>query len=42
MIMDELIRGAVNTVRFLRGRNPFKRKVALSAEITLLSEDPPA
>lgn len=32
MIMDELSRGAVNTVRFLTGRNPFKKSVSFEAE----------
>lgn len=44
MIMDELIRGAVNTTRFLTGRNPFRRRAVAAAEadISLISEDPPA
>ena len=32
MIMDELIRGAINTVRFLTGKNPFKKTVEQEAK----------
>lgn len=32
MTMDEMSRGAVNTVRFLQGRNPFKKNVSFEAE----------